>query len=171
MADIIVRTGLGQDSHRFEAAPSGKVLTLAGLVFEHEPALEGNSDADVVLHALCNAITGVHGVVVLGKRTDELCREGITDSREYVKETLEHLGRIKLTHVSVSIECLRPKIAPRIDAMRQSLAELLTLDYRDIAITAHSGEGLTAFGRGEGIQAMVIVTAHERHDPTDEDND
>ena len=169
MPDIIVRTGLGQDSHRFEDAPSGKVLRLAGLAFEGEPALEGNSDADVVLHALCNALTGVHGVVVLGQRTDEMCQEGITDSRAYVKETLEFLGSLKLSHVSVSLECLRPKIAPKIGAMRQSLAELLTLDFRDVAITAHTGEGLTAFGRGEGIQATVIVTAHEEHDPKEEE--
>jgi 2-C-methyl-D-erythritol 2,4-cyclodiphosphate synthase len=63
--------------------------------------------------------------------------------------------------VSVSLECLRPKIAPALDAMRRSLAGLLGLDYRDVAVTAHTGEGLTAFGRGEGILATVIVTAQE----------
>ena len=171
MPKHIVRTGLGQDSHRFEASPTGKVLKLAGLPFEGEAALEGNSDADVVLHALCNALTGVHGVVVLGARTDELCKEGITDSAAYVKETLEHLGSLKVQHVSVSLECLRPKIAPKIGAMRESLARLLKLDYRDVAITAHTGEGLTAFGRGEGILASVIVTAQEDHEATDEEND
>jgi 2-C-methyl-D-erythritol 2,4-cyclodiphosphate synthase len=174
MADTpypIVRTGLGQDSHRFEAVPTGKVLRLAGLAFENEAALEGNSDADVVLHALCNALTGVHGVVVLGKRTDELCQEGVTDSAEYVKETLEHLGSLRLSHVSVSLECLKPKIAPQIGAMRQKLAELLKLDYRDVAITAHTGEGLTAFGRGEGIFATVIVTAQEDYEPDENAHD
>jgi 2-C-methyl-D-erythritol 2,4-cyclodiphosphate synthase len=171
MLNHTARTGLGQDSHRFEASPSGKPLKLAGVVFEGESALDGNSDADVVLHALCNAITGVHGVVVLGKRTDELCREGITDSKAYVRETLDHLGSLKISHVSISLECLRPKIAPKIDAMRESLAQLLTLDFRDVAITAHTGEGLTAFGRGEGIQATVIVTAHEEHDPEAEEKD
>jgi 2-C-methyl-D-erythritol 2,4-cyclodiphosphate synthase len=170
MPDITVRTGLGQDSHRFEERPSGKELRLGGVVFEGAPALEGNSDADVILHALCNALTGVHGVVVLGARTDELCREGITDSRAYVKEALEHLGSLKLSHVSVSLECLRPRITPQIGALRQSLAELLALDYRDVAVTAHTGEGLTAFGRGEGILASVLVTAQEHEGAEDEDD-
>lgn len=160
MPDNIVRTGLGQDSHAFEKTPSGKPLKLAGIVFEG-PALEGNSDADVVLHALCNALTGVHGVVVLGKATDELSKAGKNDSAEYVKLALSHLGSLKLSHVSVSLECLRPKIVPKIDEMRKNLAKILGLDYRDVAITAHTGEGLTAFGRGEGILASVIVTAQE----------
>jgi 2-C-methyl-D-erythritol 2,4-cyclodiphosphate synthase len=169
MPDIIVRTGLGQDSHRFEDSFSGKALKLAGVVFDDAPALDGNSDADVVLHALCNALTGVHGVVVLGARTDEMCKEGITDSRKYVQEALDHLGSLKLSHVSVSLECSRPKIAPQIGAMRQNLAEMLTLDFRDVAITAHTGEGLTAFGKGEGILATVIVTAQEPHEPAHEE--
>ncbi len=161
MPDNIVRTGLGQDSHAFERSPSGKLLKLAGVVFEEERALEGNSDADVVLHALCNALTGVHGVVVLGKATDELSKAGKNDSAEYVKLALSYLGSLKLSHVSVSLECLRPKIVPKVDEMRRNLAKILGLDYRDVAITAHTGEGLTAFGRGEGILASVMVTAQE----------
>lgn len=157
----IPRTGLGQDSHRFEAKASGKALRLAGVVFEGQPALEGNSDADVVLHALVNAITGVTGVVVLGPRTDEMCKAGVTDSAEYVREALKHLGPLRLTHVSVSLECQRPKIGPQIEAMCRSLEGLLGLSLADVTLTATSGEGLTAFGRGEGIQAMVIVTAVE----------
>ncbi len=156
-----VRTGLGQDSHRFEERPSGKVLRLAGIEFSGQPALEGNSDADVVLHALVNAISGVTGVVVLGPRTDELCKAGGVDSAEYVLEALKHLGPQRLTHVSISIEGQRPKIGERIDSMRTKVASLLGLTLRDIAITATTGEGLTAFGRGEGIQALVIVTAVE----------
>lgn len=163
MPDNIVRTGFGQDSHAFEKTPSGKPLKLAGIVFEG-PALEGNSDADVVLHALCNALTGVHGVVVLGKATDELSKAGKNDSAEYVKLALSYLGSLKLSHVSISLECLRPKIVPQLDEMRKNVSKILGLDYRDVAITAHTGEGLTAFGRGEGILATVIVTAQEGHD-------
>jgi 2-C-methyl-D-erythritol 2,4-cyclodiphosphate synthase len=156
-----VRTGLGQDSHRFESEGEDKPLLLAGVGIEGAPGLEGNSDADVVLHALVNAISGVTGVVVLGKKTDEMSQAGINDSREYVKEALKHLGALKLTHVSVSLECQRPKIAHHIDEMRASMAALLGLTLRDIAISATSGEGLTSFGKGLGIQALVIVTAME----------
>jgi 2-C-methyl-D-erythritol 2,4-cyclodiphosphate synthase len=161
MAKMNVRTGLGQDSHRFETAPSGKELRLAGVFFEGEEALEGNSDADVVLHALCNAISGVTGRNVLGAVSDAMSNAGVNDSREYVKEALKSLGSLRLTHVSISLECARPKITPKIGAMREALAELLSLAVLDIGITATSGEGLTAFGRGEGIQALVIVTAVE----------
>src|SRR5688572_3585664 len=99
-----IRTGLGQDSHRFEAEKTGKVLKLGGVVFEGERALEGNSDADVVLHALCNAISGVTGHNVLGAITDSMCKAGITDSREYVKTALKSLGGMRITHVSVRSE-------------------------------------------------------------------
>jgi 2-C-methyl-D-erythritol 2,4-cyclodiphosphate synthase len=156
-----VATGLGQDSHRFESAPSGKPLRIGGVLFDGAPALEGNSDADVLLHAVVNALSGVHGVVVLGPVTDALCRAGVTDSAEYVKEALKHLAPARLSHVSCSLECSRPKIGPRIEELRKSLAELLGLAERHVAVTAHSGEGLSACGRGEGILATVIVTAVE----------
>ncbi|HXC64671.1 MAG TPA: 2-C-methyl-D-erythritol 2,4-cyclodiphosphate synthase [bacterium] len=154
-----VATGLGQDSHCFEASPSGKPLRIGGVAFDGAPALEGNSDADVLLHALVNAISGIHGVVVLGPVTDALCKAGVTDSAEYVKEALKHLGPARLSHVSCSLECSRPKIGPRIEAIRASLSGLLGLAERHVAVTAHSGEGLSAYGRGEGILATVIVTA------------
>jgi 2-C-methyl-D-erythritol 2,4-cyclodiphosphate synthase len=154
-----VRTGLGQDSHGFEKERTGKPLLLGGVFFEGSPGLEGNSDSDAVLHALVNALTGVHGVVVLGPVTDAMCRAGDTDSRHYVREALKHLGAQALSHVSISIECKRPQIGPQIDAMRLSVADLLGLRPTDIAVTAHSGEGLSAVGRGEGVYATVIVTA------------
>jgi 2-C-methyl-D-erythritol 2,4-cyclodiphosphate synthase len=154
-----IRTGLGQDSHRFEEQPSGKPLLIGGIAFEGVPALAGNSDADVLLHALVNAITGVTAVVVLGPRTDEMCKAGVTDSAEYVKEALKHLGGLKLTHVSCSLECARPKIGPKIGAIRERVAELLGLSPVNVAITAHTGEGLSTFGKGEGVFATVIVTA------------
>jgi 2-C-methyl-D-erythritol 2,4-cyclodiphosphate synthase len=156
-----VRTGLGQDSHRFESAPSGKPLLLGGVPFEGCPSLEGNSDADVVLHALVNALSGLHGVVVLGPVSDALCKAGVTDSRAYVAEALKHLGALALCHVSVSLECKRPQVGPRIPALRRSLAGLLGLQVADVAVTAHSGEGLSAVGRGEGVYATVMVTAVE----------
>jgi 2-C-methyl-D-erythritol 2,4-cyclodiphosphate synthase len=158
---MIVRTGLGQDSHPFEGPESNKPLKLGGLIFEAERGLKGNSDADVVLHALTNAISGVSCRNVMGSVSDAMCESGILDSREYVKEALKSLGKLTLSHVSISLECSHPKIAPKVGVMREALAELLGLSVLDIGITATSGEGLTAFGRGEGIQALVIVTAME----------
>jgi len=155
-----IKTGLGQDSHRFDFENHTKKLILGGVVFEGEMPLQGNSDADVVLHALCNAISGVTGVNILGAVSDTLClKHGITDSRVYVQEALNYLKDWRLCHLSCSIECKKPKITPKIAEMKTSLSELLGLEKTDIGITATSGEELTAFGRGEGIQALIIVTA------------
>ena len=162
---MMIKTGLGQDSHRFDTENPDKPLMLAGIqIKDGTPGLLGNSDADVVLHALTNAISGVTGVNILGKVSDELCQQGHTDSSIYLKRALHSLRNLEIQHVSISLECQRPKISPHIEAMKQNLAQLLAIRLKDIGITATSGEGLTAFGRGEGIQALVIVTAGLRSD-------
>lgn len=150
---------IGQDSHRFDFDAQKKVLMLGGLAFLDEPPLKGNSDADVVLHAITNAVSGISGVNILGKISDDLCQQGITDSRVYLQEALKRLTQHRLTHVSISLECKFPKITPKIPEMKQSIADLVGLKVANIGITATSGEGLTDFGRGEGIQALVIISA------------
>jgi 2-C-methyl-D-erythritol 2,4-cyclodiphosphate synthase len=156
----MIKTGLGQDSHRFVAEGQHKALMLGGIRIEGCAGLDGNSDADVVLHALTNAVSGVSTVNILGAVSDRLCLEqGITDSRRYLAQALGTLGAYRIVHVSVSIEALRPKLAAHIEPMRASLAALCGVGMDAVAITATTGEGLTGFGRGEGIQALVIVTA------------
>ena len=155
-----IKTGLGQDSHRFDFEDKNKKLVLGGVTFANEPPLQGNSDADVVLHALCNAISGITGVNILGLTSDTLCKKyGITNSRFYVQEALNFIKDWRITHVSCSIEAKIPKITPKIAEMKVIISELLGLETQDVGITATSGEGLTAFGRGEGIQVLCIVTA------------
>lgn len=153
------KTGIGQDSHRFDESDD-KVCKLGGVIFENTPALHGNSDADVVLHAICNALSGIHTRPVLGPITDKMCQAGTSDSSEYLKVALSFMpDGYKLTHLSISIECLRPKIIPKLDEMRKNIAKLLHVNPSDIAITATSGEGLTDFGKGLGVQAFVIASA------------
>jgi 2-C-methyl-D-erythritol 2,4-cyclodiphosphate synthase len=156
-----VRTGLGQDSHRFCAPGDPKELRLGGVFFDGELGLEGNSDADVVLHALANALSGLSGENIMGDRSDALCAQGVSDSKAYVREAFKTLGKIQVSHVSVSLECAKPKISPKVPDLRRSIAALLNLEVGDVAVTATSGEGLTAFGKGEGIQAIVLVTGME----------
>ncbi len=155
---MTVKTGIGQDSHAFDFGNTEKQLVLAGVVFPDEMPLKGNSDADVVLHAVTNAISGVTGKNILGKVADEMCKQGITDSCEYLKAALQSLGNYQIDHLSISIECLKPKISPKIDAMKASLAELLSIRTEDVGITATTGEGLTEFGKGNGIQVFAVVT-------------
>ena len=156
----MTRTGIGQDSHAFEEK-AGKPLLLGGVLFEWEKGLKGNSDSDVVLHALCNAISGVTGVNVLGKTTDEMCQQGIVDSTLYVKKALERLGEWKVVHTSISIEAKTPKFASHIDAMRLRIAQILNIEADAVGITATSGEELTSFGQGKGIQALALITVEK----------
>jgi len=159
----VTKTAIGQDSHPFEPRGSAKPLVLGGVRVPGCPGLAGNSDADAVLHALTNAVSGISGANILGAVSDAMCRaQGVTDSREYLKKALATLGDHRITHVSVSLEGKRPKMAPHIDAIKRSIAAIIGIRAADVGFTATSGEGLTAFGRGEGLQVFAIVTAEPR---------
>ena len=153
----MIKTAIGQDSHRFDDKGSKKPLVLAGVEFCGEDPLEANSDGDVVLHAVTRAVSGITTVDVLGPKTKMFLAEGITDSRVYLKEGLKDLQGT-VVHLSVSIECSRPQIAPKIAEMRKSLASLLNTDEKNIGITATSGEGLTEAGKGNGIFVFAALT-------------
>ncbi len=155
----IVRTGLGQSSHRFLPPESSKPCLIGGIIFEEMPGLDAESDGDVVFHALCNAITSLTGVPILSGIARELCRkDGITDSQVYLERALETLERQNLVHVAVSIEAKRPRIEDQIDRMRRQIARVLELRETQVGITAISGDGLTDFGCGDGVQAFALVT-------------
>lgn len=154
-----MRVAIGQDSHRFDFNDNEKKLVLGGVIFEGEPPLQGNSDADVILHSVTNAISGITCVNILGKVSDDLClKDGITDSRVYLEEALKYLKDHKIVHLSISIECQRPKITPKIPQIRNSLSKLLNITEDSIGITATTGEGLTQFGQGLGIQVFSCIT-------------
>lgn len=154
------RVGIGQDSHRFEPVGSTKPLKLGGVTVPGHQGLDGNSDADVVFHALTNAISGISGVNIIGSVSDELCLgRGITDSGVYLGKALDTLGEYRVSHVSLAIECKVPKLFPHVAGIKASIAEYLSLASSDIGITVTTGEGLTAFGRGIGIQVFAVVTA------------
>lgn len=160
------RSAIGQDSHRFVsddgwASDRERPLMLGGVVIPDERPLDGNSDADVVLHALTNAISGITGVNILGTIADRMCQEEkITDSAAYLQAALDTLGNRQLVNISVSVEARRPRLTPHIPAIRARIAELTDLATEDVGLTATSGEGLTAFGRGEGIAVFCLVTVY-----------
>lgn len=157
-----IRTGIGQDSHRFLPPNSMKPCVIAGLIFEDVPGFNANSDGDIVFHAICNAITSVTGVLILGDIADDLClKDGITDSEVYLKEAMKTLGKQKISHVAVTIEALKPKFKDRLYEMRQNIARVMELEISEVGITATSGEGLTDFGCGDGAQSFAIVTTEE----------
>lgn len=152
---------IGQDSHRFEdaLAPDGNTIRLGATDIPHNRKFVANSDGDVVLHALTNAISGFTGVNILGSKADKICLEqGIKDSRVYLAEAMKYLEGATIVHCSMTIECLAPKLMKYIDAMKSNIGDLLELPASSIGITATTGEGLTGFGRGEGVQVFVILT-------------
>ncbi len=153
-----MKVGIGQDSHRFETQDINKKCILGGVVFEDVCGLNGNSDADVVLHSLTNAISGITCVNIIGKKADEMCKSGIIDSEEYLKEALKYLNN-RIIHVSIAIECLKPKITPKIEEMRRNIARILEIEEMCIGITATTGENLTDCGKGLGISVFCTITA------------
>lgn len=156
-----MRVAIGQDSHRFDFEnKDNKKLILAGVIFEEEVPVLANSDGDVILHAVTNAISGITTKNILGDRTKQLLKDGVTDSKVYLKEALNYLDG-KIIHLSISIECKKPKISPKISEMRKSLSNLLGIPENLIGITATSGEELTEFGKGNGINVFACITVSE----------
>ena len=156
-------SAIGQDSHAFDFSQKEKKLTLGGVIFEDAPALAANSDGDVVFHAITNAISGVSGKNIIGSVSDKMClEEGIVDSSHYLKKAMATLGRDRVVHLSISIEATVPNISPKINLMREAISKVVGISAKSVGITATTGEGLTEFGRGRGIQVFCIVTVETR---------
>jgi 2-C-methyl-D-erythritol 2,4-cyclodiphosphate synthase len=152
------RVGIGQDSHRF--ARGKKPLVLGGVEVPKARGLEGKSDADVVLHSLCNALSSAVGGDSLSTWSDEMCKQGITNSQKYLAHIFEVVSskNFKVLNVSISVEARKPYVELEIiKKMKIKIAELLEASDTQVGITFTSGEGLTAFGRGLGIQSIAQV--------------
>lgn len=152
---------IGQDSHRFVLENDQKPLILGGYQVEYCSGLAGNSDADVLLHALINAISGITCKAILGGIADELClKHGITDSKAYLEIALADLTEAgyELAHISFTVQAQKPKFFPIIDLIRESISEIVRLDQEHIMLTATSGENLTEVAKGEGIEAFCLIT-------------
>ena len=159
MPEYVYLSTIGQDSHRF-GEPEGECsIMLGGVSVPSDRPVIANSDGDVILHAITNAISGYTGKIVLGGIADKLClEEGIKDSSVFLAKAIEDISGAKIIHCSISVECLVPKLKPHLDAIRSKIAELLDLPVSSVGLTATTGEGLTSFGKGEGIQAFVILS-------------
>lgn len=161
-SDFLV--GMGQDSHEFEkssATQKSAPLTLGGVEIKNQPKLKADSDGDVILHALYNAISQAIGGGSLGLFATRRCHvKGVTDSKKYLRPLLASLARKRYTlnNIGIQLECARPKIDPLAPQIKKSLARITGLPSHRIGITATTGESLTAFGRGQGIQCFAIVS-------------
>jgi len=159
----IYRTGLGQDSHRFLTEESSKPCLLGGIVFEEAPGFSADSDGDIILHAICHAISTLTGVNVMMTIARDLCsKDGITDSQVYVEKALELMKDQQIVHVAVALEGRRPRISDKIVQITEQLAKILKIEKNQIGITCTTGEGLTDFGCGDGMQCFCIITTKQR---------
>ncbi|HRW58920.1 MAG TPA: 2-C-methyl-D-erythritol 2,4-cyclodiphosphate synthase, partial [Chlamydiales bacterium] len=149
----------GQDSHRFLSEETTKPCIIGGVIFDDMPGLDADSDGDIVYHAICNAITSIIHVPILGGIAIELChKDGITDSSVYLQKGLDFLKNWKIEHIALSIEGVRPRMQKKIDPIRLNVASLLHLHIDQVGITVTSGDGLTSFGLGEGVQCLCVLT-------------
>jgi 2-C-methyl-D-erythritol 2,4-cyclodiphosphate synthase len=154
-----MRIGIGHDTHRLaESRP----LLLGGVRIEHDRGLVGHSDADVVLHAVTDALLGAAGLGDIGDAfpdTDPANRE--RDSADFVRETLKRLvlDHWLLVNVDVIIFAQEPKLGPVKAEIRRNLARLLGIEEGAINVKAKTGEGVGAIGRAEAIscQAAVLI--------------
>ncbi len=151
--------GIGQDSHRFLKEKNTKDLVLGGIKINFEYGLEGNSDADVIIHAICNSISSALGGGSISTWSDEMCKNGIKDSSQYLLVILEKMKNMNcnISNISISVEAKEPKLENIIGKIKNNLSKILNIDTKRIGITATTGEGLTDFGRGLGIQALSVV--------------
>ena len=152
------KTGIGQDSHRFLEEGATKSCVVAGIEFTGAPGLDADSDGDVVLHAICNAITSITHVPILGRVAIELCKQGIKDSRVYLEKALDTLGNHQIIHVALTIEGARPKFQKRCDEMRDHVARLMGLEISQVGMTFTSGDGLSDFGKGIGLMCFCVIS-------------
>ena len=155
------RSGIGYDAHRFG---EGRKLVLGGVEIPHERGLEGHSDADVLTHAIADALLGAIGESDIGHHfpnTDESIR-GISSL-----EILRRVGAIlaerncRVVNVDATLIAEAPKIGPHLEAMRAKLASALGIKMTRVGIKATTNEGMGAIGRGEGMAAMAVASVEE----------
>lgn len=159
-----MRVGIGYDVHRLA---SGRPLILGGVAIDSEWGLEGHSDADVLLHAIADALLGALGLGDLGQHfpdTDPRY-QGIASKR--LLETVVGMVQAqayRVHNIDTVVIAQRPRLASYIPAIRQNLAALLRTDWGAISVKAKTAEHLGALGRGEGIAVYAVCTV-VRHEP------
>jgi 2-C-methyl-D-erythritol 2,4-cyclodiphosphate synthase len=156
-----MRVGIGHDTHRLV---TGRPLLLGGVPVEHARGLAGHSDADVVLHAVTDALLGAAGLGDIGDAypdTDPAYRD--RDSAFFVQDTLTRLNRAgwRVVNLDVIVFAQEPKLGPVKAAIRRRLAELLGLGPDAVNVKAKTGEGVGAIGRAEAISCQAVALIEE----------
>jgi 2-C-methyl-D-erythritol 2,4-cyclodiphosphate synthase len=156
-----MRSGIGYDIHRFE---DGRRLVLGGLEFPGETGLAGHSDADVLLHAIIDALLGGAGLGDIGRHfpPDDPQWAG-ADSAALLARTCETVrgAGFEVVNVDATVIAERPRLAERLDEMRERIAAIIGIDRARVNVKATTNEGIGDIGRGEGIAALAVVSLYD----------
>jgi 2-C-methyl-D-erythritol 2,4-cyclodiphosphate synthase len=149
--------GIGFDSHRFAA---GRRLVIGGVEIPYEKGLDGHSDADVLAHAVTDALLGAAGMGDIGEHfpdTDERWRDA--DSMQLLASVAQRVREagLEIANVDCTVVMEAPKLYPHRDAIRQRLASALGLESARVGVKASTGEGMGFVGRGEGVAALAVA--------------
>ncbi len=159
--EAMIRCGIGYDVHRLA---KGRKLILGGMEVAHSRGLEGHSDADVLSHAITDALLGAIGAGDIGQHfpnTDESIR-GIS-SIEILKRVTKLLAekKTRVVNIDATIIAEAPKLAPHIAEMRKIIADAIGIPNSNVSVKATTNEKLGAIGRDEGIAAMAVATVEQ----------
>lgn len=152
-----IRTGLGYDVHRLV---EGRYLWLGGIKIPHTLGLLGHSDADVLIHAICDALLGAANMRDIGYHFPDTSADTLDiDSKILLKKTVDLIATkgYKIGNIDATICAERPKINPHVPDMKACLAQVMGIDEDDISIKATTTEHLGFTGREEGISAYAVV--------------
>ena len=152
-----IRTGFGFDVHQLS---SGRDLVLGGVKIPHEKGVLGHSDADVLIHAICDALLGAAGLEDIGHYFPDTSAEFKNiDSRILLRRVMELLGEknYAVGNVDSSLVLERPKIKPYIPAMREVLAQIMEVSPDHVSVKATTNEKMGFIGREEGVAAYAVV--------------
>lgn len=152
-----IRTGLGYDVHRLV---EGRDLWLGGIKIPHTLGLLGHSDADVLIHAICDALLGAANMRDIGYHFPDTSADTLDiDSKILLKKTIDLIATkgYKIGNIDATICAERPKINPHVPDMKACLAQVMGIDEDDISIKATTTEHLGFTGREEGISAYAVV--------------
>jgi 2-C-methyl-D-erythritol 2,4-cyclodiphosphate synthase len=149
--------GIGFDSHRLAA---GRRLVIGGVEIPHDRGLHGHSDADVLAHAITDALLGAAGLGDIGEHfpdTDERWRDA--DSMQLLANVLQSVraAGLELVNVDCTVVMEAPKLSPHRQAIREQLAQTLALELPRVNVKASTGEGMGFVGRGEGVAALAVA--------------
>jgi 2-C-methyl-D-erythritol 2,4-cyclodiphosphate synthase len=153
-----VATGIGWDSHRLV---EGRPLILGGVTIPYERGLAGHSDADVLAHAVVDAVLGAAGLGDIGEHfPDTDARWAGADSLELLRAVVRMVGERghAVVHVDSTVLMERPRLGPHKAEIRASLAAALGVAGERVSVKASTGEGMGFVGRGEGVAALAVVT-------------